>query len=175
MSTNGWREGVKRSSCVQNTTPSSFSRLRQAARRIVVYCSSSGRKWLVGWPQGRWSHAQKPKYEVGGLPACQPSTPRRKGKNGGGRGPDGARSRSGSDCRAVTSGDTVCTYVCTVQIQTQLGYAGPHSKGRRKVSVSHRLAVVHSTYLSRIIPYCICNMLSREGESPDRCLSGLTY
>lgn len=126
MSTNGWRESSGQAAYrtqhhlvfLDYGRPQDGSWFSWAC--VLVYCSSSGRKWLVGWPQGRWSHAQKPKYEVGGLPAFQPTTPRRKGKNGGGRGPDGARSRSGSDCPAVTSG-VVILYVCTVQVQTQFG------------------------------------------------------
>lgn len=88
MSTNGWTKGVLSGQAAYgNITPSSFfcHDYDKAARRAVLVNNSSsssshGRKWLVGWPPGRWWHAQRPKYEVGGLPAFQPSTPRRKGK-----------------------------------------------------------------------------------------------
>lgn len=110
---------------------------------------------------------------AGGMPkdqntrsvVCQPSSRRRqdeKEKNGGGRGPDGAQSRSGSDCRAVTSGGTVL-YCMSVQcnLQTWLDYVGSHSKGlSRKECITEFCHLVHTHisagYTSRTVFATCC-------------------
>lgn len=91
---------------------------------VVLEVATNGREWLVGWPPGPLVACQKPKYEVGGLPARQPLPAKTKRKNGGGRGPDGAQSRSGNDRPAVTSGSTL-QYCVSVQCSDKCG--GPRS------------------------------------------------
>lgn len=83
--------------------------------------------------RGRWSAS---------LPAFHAKTKR---KNGGGRGPDGAQSRSGSDCPAVTSGGTVCLY--SVLSANVVDYAAGRTsfQGAVEQRAHHRFAAVQVT------------------------------